>query len=67
MFNVLVATCNNPAFCAPDVSDEAARYRVTPASGDPYQYIRSGSYAKILCKIGGVQGEIDCNPKNKAD
>jgi len=32
-------------------------YRVTPASGDPYAYIRSGHYAKILAHEAVLQRE----------
>ena len=69
MFEVLSFTvptgCNDAPFCPPsqNLHSQLAEYRVTPASGDPYKYIRSGNYAKILCRIGGVEGEIDCGKK----
>ncbi|MGB1597930.1 MAG: hypothetical protein ACPIOQ_34560 [Promethearchaeia archaeon] len=42
-------------------------YRQTPASADPYHYIRTGSYARILCHLGGVAGEVNCGRFDKAD
>ena len=58
-FNVPGPACLNAAYCGP----QEAQYRTTPASGDPYRYIQTGSYAKILCALGGVEGEIKCNNK----
>ena len=64
MFQVLAFTvpgpaCLDSAYCGP----QEASYRTTPASGDPYRYIQTGSYAKILCAMGGVEGEIKCHKK----
>jgi hypothetical protein len=68
MFQVLALGCQNAAFCAPDGVDESVAYRTTPASGDPYKYIRSGSYKTILCKMGGMDSMISCaKPKKDQD
>ena len=34
-------------------------YRTTPASGDPYQYIRTGTYPIILAREAEVQRQSD--------
>ena len=36
---------------------QTAGYRETAASGDPYKYIRSGNYARILAQVVLVCGE----------
>jgi hypothetical protein len=64
MFQVLSSVaCQDAAFCAPAGTDESAAYRTTPASGDPYRYIRSGSYKTILCSMGPQP--IDCAKPKK--
>ncbi len=48
MFNILDYSCVNASFCSSGSSSLTEGYRTTPAMRDPYQYIRSGSYASIL-------------------
>ena len=69
MFAALASLgCQDAAFCAPGGMGESASYRTTPASGDPYKYIRSGNYKRILCQMGGMHGEISCaKPKKDED
>ena len=48
MFAILAFSCTDPAYCGPGGDSETQGYRTTPAMSDPYKYIRSGAYARIL-------------------
>lgn len=48
MFAILAVACTDPAFCSPSSEAEGMGYRTTPAMADPYRYIRTGNYARIL-------------------
>mmetsp|Transcript_24307 Transcript_24307/g.39169 ORF Transcript_24307/g.39169 Transcript_24307/m.39169 type:complete len:85 (-) Transcript_24307:39-293(-) len=66
MFQVLVLACTDPAYCVPSSGDiVTAGYRSTPGSGDPYKYIRSGSYARILSQEAFETGALTSPQQHK--
>jgi hypothetical protein len=62
MFQILDYSCSNAAFCG---SSSLAGYRTTPAMRDPYRYIRTGNYAKILSHEI-TYGGLTQDPKKEA-
>ena len=49
MFTLLALSCTDPAYCPPN-SYQITGYHTKPAMTDPYRYIRTGNYAKILAQ-----------------